>query len=83
LEFPKSQDVKAVDEGDEQEHPNKTNFLGPQHRLALKKFKKQPSSWSFFELMGVIFPSLSLNVLAKGCLMKGMKKGGKCNEGWE
>jgi hypothetical protein len=83
LEFPKSQDIKAVDEGDEQEHPNKMNFLGPQHCLALKKFKRQPSSRSFLELMRLIFPSLLLNVLAKGCLMKGTKKGGKCNKGWE
>jgi hypothetical protein len=83
LEFPKSQDVEAVEEGDEEGHLNNTNFLGPQHRPARKKFERQPSSRSFLELTGVIFPSTSLDVLAKGCLMKGTKRGGMVNEGWE
>jgi len=83
LEFAKSQDVKVEEEEEEEEgHRNGMYFDGTRRRPALKRNERQPSSRSFLEATGVIFPSTSLEVLAKGCLTTSTKKGVECNEGW-
>ena len=83
FEFPKSQDVNAIDEEeDEKGHRNNVNSDGPRRRPARKRLERQPSSRSFLEATGVVFPSTSLDVLAKGCLMNSTKKRGECNEEW-
>ena len=83
LEFAESQDVKVVEEEeDEKGHRNDMNFDGPRRRLARTRYERQPSARSFLEATGVIFPSTSLDVLAKGCLTTSTKKVGECNMGW-
>ena len=84
LEFAESQDVKVVEEEDEKGHQNDMNFDGPRRRLARTRYERQPSAIarSFLEATGVIFPSTSLDVLAKGCLTTSTKKVGECNMGW-
>ena len=77
-EFPISEDVKVVEEGQR----NQLHFeQGNRRRPARTRVERRQSSRSFLEATGVVFPSTSLEVLAKGCLMKSMKKG-LCNEGW-
>ena len=82
LEFAESQDVTVVEEEDEKGHRNDMNFDGPRRRLARTRYERQPSARSFLEATGVIFPSTSLDVLAKGCLTTSTKKVGECNMGW-
>ena len=83
LEFAESQDVKVVEEEeDEKGHRNDMNFDGPRRRLARTRYERQPSARSFLEATGVIFPSTSLDVLAKGCLTTSTKKVGEGNMGW-
>ena len=83
LEFPNSQDVNAIDEEeDEKGHRNNVNSDGPRRPPNRRRQERRPSSRSFLEATGVVFPSTSLDVLAKGCLMKSTKKRGECNEEW-
>ncbi len=78
MELPKAPDAMEEEEGQR----NQLYFGGNRRRPPRSRLERQHSSRSFLEATGVVFPSTSLDVLAKGCHMKRSMNKGLCNEGW-
>jgi hypothetical protein len=72
MELPKAPD--AMEEEKKEGQQDQLNIVGNRRRPARKRMERRQSSRSFLEATGVVFPSTSFDVLAKGCLVKSAEK---------